>query len=226
VNPRIGSGLKYGRRVKEEQTVGVVRNHAGGTRMGSGFPIPKEARGGAETRRRMRPGVGLRGLNDGGAIFGQPQERKPGFAAGSQGPVSVGRVAPRSGGSGKPGRKCWQADRSRVRKGPVLEDRSTATCSKVTEGSGERPGSRRIDRIFPAQAVPAGCGHMERTMSQRECSKECRRSTGTANSLLRQPIRNVARGEEQAPEGPVAPEDQVNPILDRRAASRLREEAR
>jgi hypothetical protein len=92
MNPRIGSGLKYGRRVAEEQTVEVVRNHAGGTRMGSGFPISKEAPGEAVTLSRMRLGGGLRGLYDGGAIFGQPQERKPGFAAGSQGPVSVGRV--------------------------------------------------------------------------------------------------------------------------------------
>jgi hypothetical protein len=29
---------------------------------------------------------------DGGAIFVQPQERKPGFAAGSQGPKRVGKV--------------------------------------------------------------------------------------------------------------------------------------
>jgi len=48
VNPRIGSGLKYGRRVEEEKTVEVVRNHAGGTRMGSGFPNPKEAPGEAK----------------------------------------------------------------------------------------------------------------------------------------------------------------------------------
>jgi len=44
VNPRIGSGLQYGRRVVEEQTVEVVENHEGGTRMGSGFPVPKGAR--------------------------------------------------------------------------------------------------------------------------------------------------------------------------------------
>jgi hypothetical protein len=50
-------------------------------------------------------------------------------------------------------------------KGPVLEGQSTATCSKVTEGSGERPGSRDIDRIFPAQAEPAECGSMARTMT-------------------------------------------------------------
>jgi hypothetical protein len=42
VDPRIGSGLKYGRRVVEEQTVEVVENHEDGTRMGIGIPIPKE----------------------------------------------------------------------------------------------------------------------------------------------------------------------------------------
>jgi hypothetical protein len=43
VNPRIGSDLQYGREVEEEQTVEVVKNHAGGTRMGIGVPISKEA---------------------------------------------------------------------------------------------------------------------------------------------------------------------------------------
>jgi len=56
-------------------------------------------------------------------------------------------------------------------KGLVLEGQSTATCSKVKEGSGERPGSRDIDRIFPAQAEPAGCGSMARTMSRRESAR-------------------------------------------------------
>jgi len=78
VNPRIGSGLKYGRRVVEEQTVEVVRNHEDGTRMGTGIPIPKGERSGAETLCPAHPGDGLRGLNDGGEIFGQPHERKPG----------------------------------------------------------------------------------------------------------------------------------------------------
>jgi len=41
---------------------------------------------------RTLPGVGLRDRYDGGAIFGQPHERKPGFAAGSQGPERVGIV--------------------------------------------------------------------------------------------------------------------------------------
>jgi hypothetical protein len=92
VNPRIGSGLQYGRGVEEEETVEVVGNHEGGTWMGIGFPVPKEAEGSAATRGSTHPGIGLFGLYDGGAIFGQPQERKPGFAAGSQGPGSVGKV--------------------------------------------------------------------------------------------------------------------------------------
>jgi hypothetical protein len=49
VNPRIGSGLQYGRGIEEEQTVEVVKNHAGGTRMGIGVLISKEAPGAASS---------------------------------------------------------------------------------------------------------------------------------------------------------------------------------
>jgi len=152
VNPRIGSDLQYGRKVEEEKTAGVVRNHEGGTRMGIGVPIPKVVRGDAETRSRTPPGVGLLGWYDGGAIFGQPHERKPGAVrengwSGRKDRNASGKSAPRSGGSRVPVRKCWRADRSKV-----LEDRSAATCSKVGEGSSERPGSRDFDRILP----PAG----------------------------------------------------------------------
>jgi len=78
VNPRIGSDLQYGRGVMEEQTAEVVRNHEGGSRMGTGVPIPKGGRDGAATLRTGLPGDELRDSNDGGAIFGQPHERKPG----------------------------------------------------------------------------------------------------------------------------------------------------
>jgi hypothetical protein len=61
VNPRIGSGLKQGRGVVEEETVEVVGNHEDGTRMGTGIPIPK----GDETERARsgsgHPGDGLPG---------------------------------------------------------------------------------------------------------------------------------------------------------------------
>jgi len=113
VNPRIGSGLQYGRRVEEEKTVEVVQNHEGGTRVGTGVPTSKEAPCAAETRStasRQRGAARLRESDssiryDGGAIFGQPQERKPGFAAGSQGLERVGKQAPRSGGSREPSTK-------------------------------------------------------------------------------------------------------------------------
>jgi len=59
VNPRIGSDLQDGRGVVEEETVEVVRNHEGGTRMGVGIPIPKGGRDGAGTLRRRHPGDGL-----------------------------------------------------------------------------------------------------------------------------------------------------------------------
>jgi hypothetical protein len=40
VNPRIGSGLKMAARSRRK-TVGVVKNHEGGTRMGIGVPVSK-----------------------------------------------------------------------------------------------------------------------------------------------------------------------------------------
>jgi len=82
VNPMIGSGLKYGHKVAEEQTVEVARNHEDGTRMGDGSLISKGAEGAAATQLRRLPGDGLHGRNDGGAIFGQPQERNPALRPG------------------------------------------------------------------------------------------------------------------------------------------------
>jgi hypothetical protein len=82
-----------GRRVEEDETVEVARNHEDGARMGTGIPITKGERDAAETRRAAHPGDALPGLNDGGAIFGQPHERKPGLRTGSQGPERVGNGA-------------------------------------------------------------------------------------------------------------------------------------
>jgi len=93
VNPRIGSDLQYGREVEEEKSAEVVRNHVGGTRMGIGVPISKAEPGEAETRSWVPSRESDSStVYDGGAIFGQPHERKPGFAAGSQGPKRVGKV--------------------------------------------------------------------------------------------------------------------------------------
>jgi len=79
MNPRIGSGMQQARRVEEEQTVEVVQDHEDGTRARCGNRAPTV---GQQCPTRS----GLPGLNDGGAIFGQPQERKPGRHAGRQGP--------------------------------------------------------------------------------------------------------------------------------------------
>jgi len=43
VNPRIGSGLQTVARSRRKKTVEVVENHMGGTRMGIGVLISKEA---------------------------------------------------------------------------------------------------------------------------------------------------------------------------------------
>jgi hypothetical protein len=46
----------------EEKTAEVVRNHEGGSRMGTGVLIPKGGRDGAGTLRIGHPGDGLRGF--------------------------------------------------------------------------------------------------------------------------------------------------------------------
>jgi hypothetical protein len=77
VNPRIGSGLQDGRGVVEEEAVEVVRNHEDGTRMGTGIPIPKGKQGRSGHAPAPAPGRRTpRRTYDGGAIFGQLQERK------------------------------------------------------------------------------------------------------------------------------------------------------
>jgi len=89
----IGSGMQQGREVAEDQTVEVVRNHEDGTPDGNWH---SRLEGGAQPRSdagaKRLPERGLCDRYDGGAFFGQPQERKPGFAAGSQGPERVGKV--------------------------------------------------------------------------------------------------------------------------------------
>jgi len=164
----------------------VVRNHAGGTRMGNGFPIPKEARGAAETRRRARPGAGLFDLNDGGAIFGQPQERKPGFAAGSQGPGSVGKV----------GAKVRRVARIRTKvlvSGPVEGPRGPR-CGDATSRSRRAAvngqGAATSIGIFPPRETPHGVAAW-----RGPCAGAKAQTSGDGGSLLRRQVPlPVARG--------------------------------
>ena len=136
-----------GCRVEEDKTVEVVRNHAGGARMGTGIPISKGGRGAAATRRAVHPGDALPDLNDGGAIFGQPHERKPGA-------TTPGRKDRNASVIGAKVRRVAYTNTPVKVSDPVDGSSKVprvATRAKATEGSGERPGSRDIDRI-PSRA--------------------------------------------------------------------------
>jgi hypothetical protein len=102
---------------------------------GNGLPIPKGRRSRAETLGRGCPGDGLRGLYDGGAIFGQPQERKPGRDVGRHGSgSSSGKAAPRSRGARTFIFTGGRAARSAVPRGPRGSRKRVA---KVEEGGGQ-----------------------------------------------------------------------------------------
>jgi hypothetical protein len=120
--------------------------------MGNGFPIPKEARGAAQTRRRARPGVGLFDLNDGGAIFGQPQERKPGFAAGSQGPGSVGKVGAKVRRVARIGTEVLMSGPVEGPRGPSCGDAHSRSWRAAVNGQ----GAATSIGIFPPREPPHG----------------------------------------------------------------------
>lgn len=124
-NPRIGSRVKQTCTVEEDQTVEVVRNHVGGTRKGLAV-LPRR-----ETRRRASREADSPAPNDGGAIFGQPQERMSGRRAGPHG----------SGCDGKVGVKVRRVARtcSRIVPHPIVGT-SRAPAPKSVEGRG---GERR-----------------------------------------------------------------------------------
>jgi len=97
VNPRVGSALQYTRAASEEQAVEVVENHEDGTWMVRGRTIPKA----------VPQGWAGSGLwcwqDDGGAIFGQSQERQFHWATGgTDGLAGVGK----DGIEGHEGRVC------------------------------------------------------------------------------------------------------------------------
>jgi hypothetical protein len=85
-NPRIVSRAQHPCTVEEEETVEVVRNHADGTR---GGPAAHPRR---ETRRRGSWATDSSASYDGGAIFGQPQERKSDRKVGPHGSGRDGKV--------------------------------------------------------------------------------------------------------------------------------------
>jgi hypothetical protein len=92
-NPRIGSRVKQTCTVEEDQTVEVVRNHADGTREGLAV-LPRR-----EARQRGSRDADSPAPNDGGAIFGQPQERKSG--SGRTARIEMRRKSRRQGQEGR-----------------------------------------------------------------------------------------------------------------------------
>jgi len=79
-----------GRDIVEEKTVEVVRNHGDGTRMGMAFPSRRSDEAGRRRSAQAGRETDSATKDDGGAIFGQPHERKPGLRTGWQGPERVG----------------------------------------------------------------------------------------------------------------------------------------
>jgi hypothetical protein len=119
VNPRVGSALQYTRAVSEEQAVEVVEDHEDGTWVSFGRLIPTG----------VPRGISWSGLrcwqDDGGAIFGQSQERQFRRAtAGTDGPASVEK----GGMEGQEGRVCACY---RIRKRPERGSSKTSFCAQA-----------------------------------------------------------------------------------------------
>lgn len=148
---------------------------------------------GARPRACERPaGSGLHDVPDGGAFFGQPQERKPGVVAGPQGP----------GRAGKGGAKVQEGHR-------VAADVATPPDRGVLEGQPWRHGegrgghrrtarSRNVDRVFPPR---------RRTRSRRACreARPCARARPPLAGVAEAALRHVARGKAAPPVGGVGP---------------------
>jgi hypothetical protein len=94
VNPRIGSRVQQTCTVGEERTVEVVRNHADGARERLAVVLRREP------RRRASRESDSSTRYDGGAIFGQTQERQSGRQVGPHG-IGTRRESRRQGQEGR-----------------------------------------------------------------------------------------------------------------------------
>jgi hypothetical protein len=167
-NPRIGSRAKQTCTVAEEQTVEVVRNHEGGTREGLAV-LPRR-----DARRRAARASDSTARNDGGAIFGQPQERQSGRQAGPHGSGRDGRVGVKVR---RVARTCFRVSRTPVggtsrapvgrRKAGRRRSRRGAAKPVAAEPAGDLPpwkapdgwsGRRETVRGARAQPCRSGCG--------------------------------------------------------------------
>jgi len=169
VNPRVGNALEYTRSGREEESGEVVRNHGVGTRRK--LAASSRRRSGTWATRGSSSGSGLPDeQDDGGAIFGQSQERKlgrPGRSTTAMGDhvgkascTSTGVRAAGPGRVGKAGVKVRRVELSSPIRmeaprmlGPRRPRRWQPPSSKVKEGSCEG------QRAAPTScASPRVCG--------------------------------------------------------------------
>ena len=144
------------------------RGRRGGNRRGGEKPRGRNADGAGrlipKARRRRRAGSGLPGSADGGAFFGNPQERKPGSNAGRHGPGSrrarrhqghEGRASSSSTTSERPGRRTLEGHASRVR-GSLRSRRAVVRAIQPR---------RRPDIPFPAEALRGARGEARTSLA-------------------------------------------------------------
>jgi hypothetical protein len=130
--------------------------------------------------------------DDGGAIFGQPQERKPGRARKSTTRVARTGTRRESRRQGQEGR-ARRADCSLARTDRRSSRARCGNAPKVEEGSSERPGSRDFDRILPPAGGTSRCGGVARP-----CPGAVR---GRARMALPPELRHVHATQHRADEG-------------------------
>jgi len=145
---------------------------------------------------------------DGGAIFGQPQERKPGVEPGCKDRkasvigAKVRRVAETDTKVQVPDPGDGSSEVPRV-----------ATRAKAMEGGGERPGSRNIDRN-PSHAGGTCRSDVGARTPRRRASATSDSEPGCCSRDDRIPCRFEEGG--VAPKASHAPEDQANHLADPR----------
>jgi len=210
VNPMIGSGLQQGCEVAEEQTVEVVRNHEGGTPEGDRHSLPEGGAGRSDAGTESSRSADSTIRYDGGAFFGQPQERKPGLAAGSQGPERVGKVGAKVR---RVARTCYRnAGKRAGRRSSRIRARRSARRSRRAAVNGQGAATS-IGFTPPA----GGTCRLWRCGADHAPAQDARHRQKGGSPFRRQ-VPQPRGARRNGSKGPYAPEDQVNHIPVRRAA--------
>jgi len=195
-----GATPLHGRR---GETVEVVRNHEGGTRGGLAAHPRRE------TRRRGPRASDSSASYDGGAIFGQPQERK-----------SDRQVGPQRIGTRRESRRQGQEGRARTR------FRAHA-CPVVGTSRARRQWRRRPRRgaVEPFTAEATGdlppWWPLEMGVDGANPSARAKAHPSTGNDMASPRPRPRGVWEVVGSRDPLAPEDQTNPKPARRTSVRL-----